>query len=216
LRTAGRTADGKQWVAVGTANLSNQLTPITIPLDKVAGEPAFHPGAAVKVEAKCGDPAIEARVVGVLADALTYYGFRVEDGGWTLRVTAEAKDTSKSLQSGISSSLKVAVPEVKGTIELVAPDGSVVATAKHQRDAPFGPGSKFHKKSESAQIIGQRGTDYYDFGGASPGEALRAEAWTNFIRSLPTSAWPRGAWKSDGKYMPLPLTVTIVADLERR
>jgi hypothetical protein len=209
LREAGWTADGKRWVAVGSGHLVNQLVPVAIPLDAVAGEPAFHPGDTVRVEAKCGDAALDARVTAVLSDALKNYGFRVEEGGWSLRVTATASDTGKKIEYG--KALQVAVPEVKGTIELIAPDGAVVAMSTHQGVFGMGPGSKYYKGSERSQIVGpgQGHTDYYDFGSRSPAEAMREEAWTNFVRKLPTSAWPRAAWKSGDKYVQLPLTIEV-------
>jgi hypothetical protein len=211
LRDAGWTADGKRWVCVGSGHLMNQLVPVAIPLDAVAGEPAFHPGDAVRVEARCDDSALDARVTAVLSDALKNYGFRVEEGGWSLRVTATASDTGMKIDYGPGKAFQVAVPEVKGTIELVAPDGAVVATSTHRGVFPRGPGSKYYKGSERPQIIGpgQGQTDYYDFGPRSPAEVMREEAWTNFIRQLPTSAWPRVAWKSGGKYVQLPLTIEV-------
>src|SRR5262249_35044212 len=191
--------------------LANRLVPVAIPLDAVAGEPAFHPGDAVRVESKCGDAALDARVAAAFSDALTMYGFRVADGGWSLRVTAAARDTGQKLEYGTGGSSQVAVPEVKGTIELVAPDGTVVATSPHRGFFPTGPGSKYYKGSEKPQIIvpGAGGVDHYDFGLQSPAEAMRAEAWTTFIRRLPTSAWPRAAWKSGDKYVQLPLTIEV-------
>jgi hypothetical protein len=211
LREAGWTPDGKRWACVGPAHLMNQLVPVVIPLEVVAGEPAFRPGDAVRVEARCGDAALDARVTAVLSDALKNYGFRVEEGGWSLRVTAAVSDTGKKIEYGPGKALQVAVPEVKGAIELVAPDGAVVATSTHQGFFPMGPGSKYYKGSERPQILapGQGHTDYYDFGGRSPAGAMREEAWTNFVRVLPTSAWPRAAWKSGGKYVQLPLTIEV-------
>src|SRR5262249_49793629 len=154
-------ADGRRWINVGSRNLMNRLVPVAVPLGAVAGEPAFHPGDAVRVETRCGDAALEARVAAVLSDALKNYGFRVEEGGWSLRVTATASDTGKKIEYG--KALQVAVPEVKGTIELVAPDGAVVATSTHRGFFPMGPGSKYYKGSERPQIIGpgQGHTDYY-------------------------------------------------------
>ncbi|MCE9527708.1 MAG: hypothetical protein K8R36_16830 [Planctomycetales bacterium] len=201
---AGRTADGKRWIAVSSGSLINQLVPVKVPLDAVVGEPAFHPGDPVRVEAKCGDSALDTRVAAVLSDALKSYGFRVEDGGWALRVTASASDTGKKMKLSIG---EVAVPEVKGTIELVAPDGTVVATSTHRGFAPLGPGSKFYVKTERPQFAGQGGTARYDFGGQSPADAMREEAWTHFVRTLPTSPWPRAAWKSGGKFVPVPLAI---------
>jgi hypothetical protein len=212
LREAGWTADGKRWVCVGSAHLMNQLVSVAIPLDAVAGEPAFHPGDAVRVEARCGDSALDARVAAVLSDALKSYGFRVEGGDWSLRVTATTSETGKKLEFGPGGkALEAAVPEVKGTIELVAPDGTVVATSTHRGFFPMGPGSKYYKGSERPQIIGpgQAQIDLYDFGGRSPAVAMREEAWTNFIRNLPTSAWPRAAWQSGGKHVQLPLTIEV-------
>jgi len=177
---------------------------VKVPLDAVAGEPAFRPGDAVRVEAKCGDSALDSRVAAVLSDALKNYGFRVEDGGWSLRVTATASDTGKKIKLSTG---EVPVPEVKGTIELLAPDGTVVATSTHRGFTPLGPGSKFHVKTERSQFAGQGGTERYDFGGRSPGDAMREEAWTHFVRTLPTSPWPRAAWKSGGKFVPLPLAI---------
>jgi hypothetical protein len=211
LREAGWTADGRRWIAVGSGHVTNRLVPVAIPLDAVAGEPAFKPGDVVRVEARCGDSALDARVAAVLSDALKNYGFRVEEGGWSLRVTATTSETGKKIEYGPGKALQVAVPEVKGTIELVAPEGAVVATSAHRGVFPLGPGSKYYKGSERPQIMapGQGHTDYYDFGGRSPAEAMREEAWTNFVRQLPTSAWPRAAWKSGGKYVQLPLTIEV-------
>ena len=206
---AGRTADGKRWIAVSSgslANLINQLVAVKVPLGAVAGEPAFRPGDAVRVEAKCGDSTLDTRVSEVLSDVLKSYGFRVEDGGWALRVTASASDTGKKMKLSIG---EVPVPEVKGTIELVAPDGTVVATSTHRGFAPLGPGSKFHVKTERSQFAGQGGTERYDFGGRSPADAMREEAWTHFVRTLPTSPWPRAAWKSGGKFVPVPPAIQI-------
>jgi hypothetical protein len=194
---------------VGSGHVNNVLVPVAIPLDAVAGEPAFHPGDAVRIESKCGDSALDARVAAVLTDALKNYGFRVEEGGWSLRVTAAASDTGKKIEYG--KALQVAVPEVKGTIELVAPDGAVVATSTHKGVFPMGRGSKYYKGSKGPEIIGpdMGHTDLYDFGGRSPADAMREEAWTTFVRTLPTSAWPRAAWKSGGKYVQLPLTIEV-------
>jgi hypothetical protein len=92
---------------------------------------------------------------------------------------------------------------------LVAPDGTVVATSTHRGFAPLGPGSKFHVKTERSQFAGQGGTERYDFGGRSPADAMREEAWTHFVRTLPTSPWPRAAWKSGGKFVPVPPAIQI-------
>jgi hypothetical protein len=213
IRGAGVTADGKRWIAVSSGsltNLINQLVPVKVPLDAVAGEPAFHPGDVVRVEAKCGDSALDARVTAVLSDALKNYGFRVEEGGWSLRVTAAASYPGKKLEFGWSS--PVSVPEVKGTIELVAPDGTVVAISAHRGVFPMGPGTKYYKGAEGPKIAGQGRTDLYDFGGRSPADAMREEAWTHFIRTLPSSPWPRAAWKSGGKFVPLSVPLVIEID----
>lgn len=196
---------------MGLPNLINQLVPLAIPLDAVAGDPAFRPGDAVRVEARCGDAALDARVGAALEGALKNYGFQIKDGGWSLRVTATAGDTGKKVEFGPEKSLQVAVPEVKGTIELIAPEAVVVATSTHRGAFPMGPGSKYYKGSEKQLILGpgQPKVDLYDFGGRVPSEAMRQEAWTNFVQRLPGSAWPRAAWKSGGKYVQLPLTIEV-------
>jgi hypothetical protein len=50
---------------------------------------------------------------------------------------------------------------------------------------------------------------HYNFGGRSPAEAMREDAWNHFIRTLPDSPWPRTAWKSGGKYVQLPMTIDL-------
>jgi hypothetical protein len=171
---------------------------VKYPLDALAGDPAFRPGDALKVEAKCGDSTLDARVGAVMSDALRSGGFRVEEGGWTLRVSATASDTKTKLDG-------VPVPEVKGTVELIAPDGTVASKSAHKGVFPRGSDSKYYKTFEG------RDGGQFDFGSRSPAEAMREEAWNQFIRSLPDSPWPRAAWKSGDRYVELPMKITIDA-----
>jgi hypothetical protein len=200
LKEAGWTADGRRWANVGLG----QLVPVVPPLDALAGEPAFRPGDAVTVEARCGADALDSRVVAILSGAAKQYGFRVEKGGWLLRVSAAASDTGMKIG-------EVPVPEVKGTVELVAPEGAVAATSAHRGVFPMGPGTKYYKGTEREQfaIPNPGRTDLYNFRGRSPADAMREEAWTHFIRTLPDSPWPRAAWKSGGQYVRLPLTLDV-------
>ena len=197
LKGAGWTSDGRRWVVASYG----ELVPVPIPLDQVAGEPAFQPGDAVRLESNCGDSAIDARVISAMSGILEKYGFRVEEGGWTLRVTAEPKETKKMMGS-------TPIPEITGTVELISPEGTVTATSSHKRMFPAGPGSKYYVKSES-QFDGQVSADLFDFGVRSPAECMHEEAWTHFIRSLPESPWPRAAWKSGGEYVRLPMKIDV-------
>ena len=61
---------------------------------------------------------------------------------------------------------------MKGTIELVAPDGTVVATSTHRGFFPMGPGSKYYKGSERPQIIVGRKIIYSRRTGEYKGEGI--------------------------------------------
>ena len=174
----------------------------------MAGEPAFRPGDAAKVEARCGDAALDTRVKNVMSEALKVAGFRVAEGGWTLWVTASASDSGTKMTLGGSA---IAVPEVKGTVELVAPDGTVTAKSTHRAIFPMGPGTKYYKKTEQPTIPGpnQGRTDLYQFGVRSPASAMSEEAWDRFVQTLPNSPWPPGAWRSGGRYVQLPLRIEV-------
>jgi hypothetical protein len=174
---------------------------VKVPLDAVAGEPAFRPGDTIRVESRCGDSYFDARVTAVMSAALRHYGYRVEEGGWSLRISAKAVDTSQMIGNAV-------IPEVKGSVELLDPEGTAVAKSSHSREFPRGPGSKYFRKSE-LRYNNQVKADLYDFGNRSPADVMREEAWANFIQSLPNSAYPRAAWKSGGQYVPLPVKIEI-------
>jgi hypothetical protein len=196
LLEAGWTADGKRWAYGEFA----ELVSVKVPLD-MAGEPAFRPGDTIRVDSRCGDADLDARITAVMSAALRLYGYRVDEGGWWLRISAKAADTSLTIGN-------TAIPEVTGTVELVDPEGTAVAKSSHRGDFPRGPGSKYYKKSE-LRYNNQVQADLYDFGNRSAATVMREEAWAHFIRSLPNSAYPRAAWKSGGQYVPLPMRIEI-------
>jgi hypothetical protein len=176
LKEAGWTSDGRQWANVGLG----RLVPVKYPLEAVAGEPAFRPGEPVKVEARCGSAALDERVRAVMGGALRHEGFRVGEGGWTLRVSAGASDTKLMMGS-------VPIPEVRGTVELVAPDGRVTASSVHKRRFPRGLGSKYYKGADQDPMLRLNGVTVgrYDFRGRSPAAAMRAEAWAHSSAACP-------------------------------
>ncbi len=164
----------------------------------------FKPGVAVKVEASCGDADRDRRVAAALAGAVRQAGYPVGAGEWALRVTAQEADSGFSMTM-TGSGKSVAVPMVRGEIQLIAPNGQVVKTVKHVGRFP-GQQSKFFKKS-TAVLTGGGGVaseQSYDFRGRGPRAAMAEEAWERFVATLPGAEWPRAARKSGDKYLPLP------------
>ena len=159
----------------------------------------FKPGVGVRIEADMGDDTKNRTATDALAGVVRKAGY--PDGGeWVLRIVGAAYDTDKTMT--MTGSIKtVPIPSVKCEVRLIAPDGTVVASAKHERGFP-GAGSKYFKKSTLAGGPGLNSVQSYDFGQLDPREAMLAEAWEKFFESLPTVQWPRAARKVDGKYSP--------------
>jgi hypothetical protein len=193
--------DGRVW----SARAEGRVTSLKLPTDPPEGEPALGPGDALRVEAHCGDASIDRRVTALMGETLGRLGYRVEPGGWALRVSAQVEDTKEKVTGSFGD---YAVPIVRSKYELVAPDGTVAATKDQVVICPLG---SFFKSANYAPggVIQPGGAHQvnYDFGGRNPATAMREEVWNRFVRTMPEEPWPRTVWRSGGKYLSLPITI---------
>jgi hypothetical protein len=193
--------DGRPWALIDDkARGQGAITPVKV--GKPAGSLAFRPGIGVRVDADCGDAKRSARANSTIANIFKEAG-HPNGGEWTLRLAASEHDTGK-LMTLVRMETKV--PGVKGTFELVDPQGQVAATTTYQMAFPQ-RGSRYFKKTENGPGRGAPETDVYDFGGRDPLEAMAEETWDLFLKGLDSAPIPRGAWRTESRYLQLPLNL---------
>jgi hypothetical protein len=193
--------DGRFW----SSQADGRVVSVKIPTDPPDGEPALRPGDALRIESRCGDAAIDRRVMAMMTETLARMGYKVEPGGWTLQVSGQLEETKEKLTGKFS---EYAVPMIRAKYELLAPDGTVAASKDQIVNCPLG---KFYKSFNATPggvfQPGGAAQVNYDFGGRNPSVAMREEVWSLFVVSMPEYPWPRTVWRSGGKFVPLPIKV---------
>jgi hypothetical protein len=169
-------------------------------------EVVYHAGMTVKVEVELGDKDRNEAAATVLEGKLRQAGFTVGEGDWKLVLRVAEQDSQTKLTSKLGG--EVAVPEVRGELRLIAPDGAIAAA--EPQGLHF---NAFKTKYRQSQEVSVRGTiTHYDFGGRDPHSAMVEEVWEHWMKGLPRLKWPHGLVKHDGKYEPLPLTRPLEPD----
>lgn len=196
--------DGRAWAQVDYT-IRGQIVVAPVDTPKPPGSLAFRPGVGVRVEVDCGDDTRTKRAKATITDMFKEEGYLI-GGDWVMKVSAAQYDTNTVLTL---LGAQVKVPGVKGTIQLVDPEGKEVATATHNASFPQ-RGSRYYKQTKTGQFVagpnpGAPQTDLYDFEGRDPKTAMAEETWDVFLKTLESARLPRGAWKTEAGYVPLPL-----------
>jgi hypothetical protein len=134
-----------------------------------------------------------------MTEILKREGFQVGQSGWKLRISGTKQNSGREMTFSFS---KISVPVIKGSVELIAPDGAVVK--KSGVNGGFSRGKYFVRQGGS----GVQWYDEYDFQGKDPAQAMSEQAWDSFVKGLPYLNWPRTVWKRGNKYEILP-TLTL-------
>ena len=132
---------------------------------------------------------------------LTAGGYPIGASQWTVRLKCEERDAGSQV---FDKQQTYNVPEVLGTFELVAPDGTTVATVTY--------GGQFSKDKSSYLVRTQKPNSVeivyeYNFRGKPPREAILDECWAQMLEMLRSKQQLGTVWEVGGKYLPLPVTL---------
>ncbi|HJT35917.1 MAG TPA: hypothetical protein VJ783_28065 [Pirellulales bacterium] len=194
--------DGRSWWSVKTG----QAFAVQIPLQPAGGKPAFDRQTPVKIELDSGDVTHDAELREAIATVLGTEGRPAGSGDWKLRVSTKQIETLDQL---IGNQTVYRPPGLEGTVAIVAPDGSTAATVSFG-----GTFSKYH----TAYLVRTVRNDpfhpdtviyEYDFRGKDPRQAILEECWVKAVDMLRSIKRLPTVWEVNGKYLPLPVPVTL-------
>ena len=137
----------------------------------------------------------------ILTEGLAGGGYSIGASQWTVRFKGEEKDAGSQV---FDKQQTYNVPEVRGTFELVAPDGTIVGTVPYS--------GQFSKDKSSYLVRTKRDnaveTVYeYNFRGKPPREAILDECWAQVLEMLRSKQQLGTVWEINGKYQPLPVAL---------
>jgi hypothetical protein len=194
--------DGRTWWAgIGRAFAAE------IPTQPPAGELAFKKGMTVKLEVTTNNPKHDKRAVAGLRRQLAYAGHPVGESQWVLKANAQEYDTGRAFFS-TSGPANAKIPGVRGTAQLLAPNGTAVMTTKLEGVFPE-TASRYHKREvrNHPQFPGSI-LHEFDFKGRDGHQAMLEEVWEYIDLGAPAGVLP-AVWLSGGRYQPLPLPATL-------
>ena len=174
--------DGRLW-AIFRGKRAVALDPPVDQRPKI-----FKPGDTLKIGADTGDADHDKRAIEALTKAATADGFKIGDGGWTLKLSARVENGGTlSTKSGGD----IPTPTISGRVELIDPAGAVQSKTELAAAYLGLPASKYRGQSSTGATGPLSKVTPYNFP-SSPGPLMAAETWDEFLNvRLPDCRWPR-------------------------
>lgn len=194
--------DGRRWWSVKTG----QAFAAAIPLQPPGGKAAFDSKTPVKLEIAGGDAKHDGELRDAAAAIFSAEGRPTGSGQWTIRVTMKQIETRDEL---IGNQTVTRPPGLEGTLDIVAPERTTAATVSF--------GGTFSKQ-HTAYLVRTKRNDpmhpmtviyEYDFRGQDLRQAILEECWVKAIGALSSIKRLPTVWEVNGKYLPLPIPVTL-------
>jgi hypothetical protein len=190
--------DGRMWF---THRNTGQAFATDVPLAPPGAKPAFDAKTAVKLEVT-GPRSAEAKTA--LTEGLKAGGYTIGASQWTVRFKAEEKDAGFSVYDKQQT---YSVPQVEGTFELVAPDGTSVATVPYSGRFSEDK-SRYLVRTKRNDPLQPMTTIYeYNFGSKGARAAILDECWDQVLQALRSRTQLGTVWEVNGKYLALPVVL---------
>jgi hypothetical protein len=190
--------DGRLWF--NNRNTGQAFT-AEISIAPPDAKPAFDAKTPVKLEVT-GPRSAEA--LAALTAGLTAGGHAIGESQW------KARQKSEELEAGsqvFDNQQTYNVPQLLGTLELVAPDGTSVAKVNYSGQFSKDK-SRYLVKTKSNDPQQPMTTIYtYNFGSKAPREAMLDECWERMLEQLQSKVVLGTVWEVNGKYLPLPVAL---------
>jgi hypothetical protein len=157
----------------------------------------FHPAMEIGIDVDCKSPDRADQIRTAMAELLRRDGYKIGKGsGWRIAMQAE------QIEIPLKFNLRVApVPGVKGSVNLVGPDGPV-GGGEIKRDVS-NLKSKYELKRD------KDGHRFFDFEGENAYKSFENEYWDAWVAQIDSVRWPRAVMRADGKYAPLPAKIRL-------
>lgn len=193
--------DGRLWLT-----RDGWLEAVKPPALRPEGEVVFGPSVPLQVQVSGPSAIRAAQVAKLLNGVLRDLGQAMGEGGWSWRLNVQEKETQQKLSFG-SQSKELPLPAVYVRGDLVAPDGTAVASTADSAGF-LGPRSRYFNGRQDITMGPQSSwVEYYNFRGQDPKEAILDEEWEYVLPGC--RFYSQGVVKVGTAYQPLPIKLPV-------